>query len=202
MRMYQYAGKRIFDAGVSLVCLIILSPIFFVIAVLIKCDSPGPVFFVQDRIGRGGKIFRVFKFRTMHVDKTEESRLFTPGNTDRVTVIGRFLRNAKLDELPQLINVLQGNMSFVGPRPEVPKYRNAHSGKFKQVLSLKPGITDWASIKYRNEENILSQSANPESVYEKEILPDKLSMALEYMGNVSFINDVKILVMTVVKVFG
>ncbi|MCX5852791.1 MAG: sugar transferase [Deltaproteobacteria bacterium] len=200
MGVYQIVGKRLFDMVVSIFFLVVLFPLLIVVALLIKLDSPGPVFFIQDRMGKGGRNFRLMKFRTMYVDKVEESKFFAPGSTMRITRCGKILRDTKIDELPQLINVLKGEMSFVGPRPEVSKYRHVYRGMFEQVLTLKPGITDWASIKYRNEEELLCKSGNPEVMYEKEVLPDKLKMAVEYKKEIGFMNDMKILITTLLRV--
>ena len=200
MGVYQIVGKRLFDMVVSIFFLVVLFPLLIVVALLIKLDSLGPVFFIQDRMGKGGRNFRLMKFRTMYVDKVEESKFFTPGSRMRITRCGKILRDTKIDELPQLINVLKGEMSFVGPRPEVSKYRHVYRGMFEQVLTLKPGITDRASIKYRNEEELLCKSGKPEVMYEKEVLPDKLKMAVEYKKEIGFMNDMKILITTFLRV--
>jgi lipopolysaccharide/colanic/teichoic acid biosynthesis glycosyltransferase len=198
--IYENYGKRLFDVICSLSGLVILSPLFILISVLMKIGSPGQIFFLQERMGRGGDNFKLIKFRSMHINPAQEKKGFTPGDDTRVTRLGKFIRKTKIDELPELINVFKGEMSLVGPRPEVPEYRRIYVGKFEAVLSLRPGITDPASIKYRNEEELLAKSADPEETYCEVILPDKLGINLKYTGNISFRNDLKILVKTVVKV--
>ncbi len=165
--------KRIFDIIFSSIGLILLSPILFIIAILIVIDSNGPVFFKQSRVGQYNRDFKIFKFRTMHMD-SDKMGLLTVGDKDpRVTKMGYFLRKYKFDELPQLINVLQGTMSFVGPRPEVRKYVDFYSKDDLQILNTKPGITDLASIEYRNEAELIKKASNPEKVYIEEIMPSK-----------------------------
>jgi lipopolysaccharide/colanic/teichoic acid biosynthesis glycosyltransferase len=190
--MYPGFGKRIFDLAVSSLGLLGLLPMMALVAVLVKFSSPGPVFFRQERMGKGGRGFRLFKFRTMSPGNGA-SPGFTPGNASRVTRIGRVLRETKLDEMPQLMNVLAGDLSLVGPRPEVPDYRSVYRGEFGKILEVRPGITDPASVKYRREESILALSEDPERTYMQTILPDKLRMDLEYVGNISFGKDLKIL---------
>ncbi|MBU1863730.1 MAG: sugar transferase [Candidatus Omnitrophica bacterium] len=195
--MYNMFGKRlgdiIFSTIVSLLCL----PLFLLVMVLVKMDSPGPVFFRQKRMGKDGKEFLLYKFRTMYCVRQEAKLTFEPGVRHRVTSIGGLLRKTKIDELPQLINVLKGEMSLVGPRPEVFKYKDFYSGKYEKVLGVSPGITDKASIKYRNEETLLSQDDNPEKLYGEVILPDKLEISLGYIeSGISFIKDVTIIAET------
>ena len=199
--MYRKLGKRIFDVIFALVAFFILLPVLIIISLFIKVDSQGPVFFLQERIGEGGKIFSLIKFRSMYKDDFQENKEFTPGDTSRITRLGKILRKTKIDELPQIINVLMGDMSLVGPRPEVPKYRHVYEGSFETLLNLRPGITGPGSIKYRNEEDILNASLNPTGLYESEILPDKLRLALEYKKKVTFQSDVKILCSTFVRIF-
>jgi lipopolysaccharide/colanic/teichoic acid biosynthesis glycosyltransferase len=200
MMIYENFGKRLFDVICSLSGLVILSPLFILISVLIKIGSLGPIFFLQKRMGKRGDNFKLIKFRSMHINPAQEKKGFTPGDDTRVTRLGKFIRKTKIDELPELINVFKGEMSLVGPRPEVPEYRRIYVGKFEAVLSLRPGITDLASIKYRNEEELLAKSADPEEMYCEVILPDKLGINLKYTGNISFRDDLKIIVKTVVKV--
>lgn len=192
--------KRIFDFTVALIGLILLSPLFIVIGLLIKFDDRGPVFFRQVRVGRGGKVFDLYKFRSMRMSKEAENGIFEPGNSSRVTATGKFLRKTKLDELPQLINVLRGDMSIVGPRPEVPKWVETYPDKWERVLTLRPGITDNASIIYRNEERILAESSDPETTYMKDILPKKLMLYEEYVLNHSFIRDLNLIFKTLFSI--
>ncbi|MCE3232758.1 MAG: hypothetical protein K0R98_1015 [Rickettsiaceae bacterium] len=186
--------KRLFDLLLSIFGIITLAPLFIAIAILIKLDSPGKVFFRQTRIGKNGKPFRIFKFRTMHENNGLK---ITTGNDSRITKIGRFLRQYKLDELPQLINIIAGDMSFVGPRPEVPEYV-AHYSEYNRniVLSVRPGITDIASIKFRNENDILTNEPNPESAYINIILPKKLRYCRFYVANQSLCGDIGIILKT------
>lgn len=192
---------RLFDLLFSLVGLLISLPLFIFVALWIKLDSQGPVFFTQKRIGKMGKPFFIYKFRSM-TQKAEAKGQLTVGNRDvRITKSGRFLREFKIDELPQLINVLKGEMSLVGPRPEVEKYVSLYTEEQKKVLQVRPGITDLASIEYRNENEILAQSANPEKTYIEEIMPHKLALNQEFIQNPSLGNYFKILGKTVVKIF-
>jgi lipopolysaccharide/colanic/teichoic acid biosynthesis glycosyltransferase len=156
---------------------------------------------MQERIGRDGRIFRLIKLRSMYCDASVENRGFNPGERSRITSLGKILRKTKLDELPQLINVLKGDMSFVGPRPEVARYRAMFRGKYEEVLSIRPGITDWASIAYCNEEDLLAQSTDPEKLYREDILPNKLMMALEYKENISFKTDIGIIFTTLARIY-
>ena len=180
--------------------LVILFPILLLIALCVVIDSGFPVFFVQKRVGKGGKLFSMFKFRTMSVLKEAKQGSFDAGKSNRVTRIGKILRKTKLDELPQLLNVFIGNMSFVGPRPEVKKWVDAYPERWAVVLSVNPGITDNASIEFRNEEEILAAAENPEIAYRDEILPRKLSLYEEYVHNNSFFGDIGILFKTVLSV--
>lgn len=189
--------KRTFDFVLALVGLLLLSPLLLLVAVLIKRDSPGPVFFRQERIGQHGKPFRIHKFRTMTVAKAGTAMQITVGNDARITKIGAFLRHYKIDELPQLIDVLQGTMSLVGPRPEVPKYAALYPEPTRSiVLSVRPGITDLASIEYRSESELLGKSSNPEQTYIEEIMPAKLAYCLQYVEQQSLWLDIKIIART------
>lgn len=189
--------KRLFDIAVSAAGLVCLSPVFIVIAVLIKRDSPGPVFFRQERIGLHGKPFRIHKFRTMTVAQPGSAMQITVGHDVRITRIGGVLRHYKLDELPQLIDVLLGTMSLVGPRPEVPKYVALYSEPTKSiVLSVRPGITDLASIEYRSESDLLGQSSNPEQTYIDEVMPAKLRYCVQYVQQQSLWLDIQIIART------
>ena len=200
--IYANFGKRLFDIVCSFSGLVILSPLFILISVLIKIDSPGPVFFFQKRMGGNGRLFNLIKFRSMTVVHDPQQCQFNPGDESRVTRIGRFIRKTKIDELPELLNVLKGDMSFVGPRPEVVKYLHVYAGEFKPVLLLRPGITDFASIKYCNEEELLNQSPDAEKMYGELILPDKLRLCLKYKEMISFKTDMKIIFATLGKVLG
>lgn len=189
--------KRLFDFVVSLLGLIVLSPLFLVIAVAIKRDSPGPVFFRQVRVGKDGRTFRIHKFRSMTVSTAGNSKEITVGGDARITRTGAWIRHWKLDELPQLIDVLAGSMSVVGPRPEVPRYVALYPDEQRRiVLSVKPGITDLASIQFRHENELLARASDPEQAYREQILPEKLRLQSEYVRTRSFIGDMKILVAT------
>lgn len=188
--------KRIFDIFFSILGLMIAFPILLTLAIIIKIDSKGPVFYKQTRVGLNNTDFKIYKFRTMYVN-SDRHGLLTIGDRDpRVTNIGYVLRKFKLDELPQLINVLIGNMSFVGPRPEVRKYVNLYSKSDLEILSVKPGITDYASIKFRDEAEIMSKSESPEDVYINEIMPEKIRLNKIYVKEQSLLTDVKIIFLT------
>jgi lipopolysaccharide/colanic/teichoic acid biosynthesis glycosyltransferase len=189
--------KRLFDILISLTGLITLSPFFILTGCLIKLGDNGSVFFIQMRVGQGGRLFGLYKFRTMRPAAGYENGIFEPGNSQRITPFGKFLRKGKLDELPQLINVLKGEMSIVGPRPEVEKWVAVYPEIWERILTVKPGITDRASIEFRNEEELLSQSADPENTYMNIILPRKLDLCLGYVDNHRFTDDIRILFLTV-----
>lgn len=194
-------GKRLFDLAASIAGLVTLLPLLVLIALWIKCDSAGPVLFRQVRVGRGGVPFRIFKFRTMTVN-TESSSQITVGEDARITRCGSTLRRCKLDELPQLLNVVFGHMSLVGPRPEVPRYVELYPGKLREiVLSVPPGITDWASIHYREENALLGVADDPERVYVEEIMPTKLGLNVRYVQERSFLVDLQIILTTLRAVF-
>ncbi|MFN3480145.1 MAG: sugar transferase [Thermodesulfovibrionales bacterium] len=188
--------KRAFDILSSFVGLVILFPVFIIIGILIKIDSKGPVFFLQERMGKDFRSFRILKFRTM-VHEDNSGPLVTTRGDKRITRIGRYLRRYKLDELPQLLNVLKGDMSLVGPRPEVKKYVDLFESDYRKILTIRPGITDPASIRYSNEEAILSQSPNLEEIYIKKILPDKIKLSIEYVKNHNIIMDIMIILKTI-----
>ncbi len=193
--------KRIFDLFGAICGLILLAPLFIVIAFLIKLTSPGPVFFQQTRVGKYGKTFTILKFRTMVVDISNIGPKITVGNDNRITKIGYFLRKSKLDELPQLINVFCGHMSIVGPRPEVPEYVALYPEQIKQiVLSVRPGITDWASIKMIDESIILATYPDPKEAYIKKVMPEKLAYAVKYVKTMNFIQDLIIILVTFMKI--
>ena len=189
--------KRLFDISVSFLGLIILSPLFLIIAILIKVFMPGSILFRQKRIGRGGKPFSICKFRTMILRPVTFAGTFDVGDNSRVTILGKVLRQTKIDELPQLLNVLKGDMSIVGPRPEIKKWTEVYRDKWETVLSVKPGITDNASIEFRNEEELLSQSTDPEVTYRNVILPRKLDLYVDYVNNHTFREDIRIILSTI-----
>lgn len=191
--------KRAFDFIFSFIGLILLSPIFLIISLLIALSSKGGVFYKQTRVGKDNIDFKVYKFRSMIVDADKKGLLSIgkDGRDPRVTKIGYILRKYKLDELPQLINVLKGDMSLVGPRPEVRKYVDLYDDKQKEILKVRPGITDIASITFRNENDLLSQSLNPEDYYIQEIMPKKISLSLEYVKTRTLIKDIKLIFKTI-----
>lgn len=193
--------KRLFDIIASGLGLICLSLLFAVLAIWIKADSIGPVFYRQVRVGRGNKDFRIFKFRSMSLD-SDKGRLITVGGHDpRVTRSGYYIRKYKFDELPQLINVFKGDMSLVGPRPEVRKYVDLYSPEQMHVLDVRPGITSLASIRYRNENEILAASNNPDRTYIEKVMPDKLAIDLEYVSKATLWTDIKLIFYTIREIF-
>jgi len=193
--------KRWFDLLASGLGLIALSPLLMLIALLIKLDSKGPVFFRQERVGRFGKVFRIHKFRTMVTDAERKGLQITVGADARVTRVGGALRKYKLDELPQLIDVLLGAMSLVGPRPEVPRYVAFYPEETKDmVLSVRPGITDWASIEYKDENRILGLAEDPHRAYVEQVLPVKLGYYVDYVRRRTFLGDLKIIFATLVAI--
>lgn len=195
-------SKRFFDLICSFCGLVLLSPIFLVVIVLIKLTSKGPIFFRQIRVGQYEVPFRIHKFRTMVVDAESKGLKITVGKDSRITAVGHFLRKTKLDELPQLIDVLIGNMSLVGPRPEVPEYVLYYTPEVKaKIFKLKPGITDEASILMIDENEILQKSHNPQQTYISEILPQKLAYAANYADNRSFVGDIGLIFKTIHKIF-
>ena len=198
---YRNCLKRTFDILFSSIGLLMLLPVFLVMAVWIKADSEGPVFYRQVPVGMHGKLFRIFKFRSMRLGSDKASQITIGERDSRITRSGIIIRKYKLDELPQLINVFTGDMSFVGPRPEVPKYVDLYTEAQRHVLDVRPGITDMASIKYINENELLGKANNPEDYYIHTIMPDKLSINLEYVKNNSFMDDVTIIFKTLSKIF-
>lgn len=193
--------KRLFDTLFSLFILIVLLPLFILIALWILIEDGWPVFYLQERVGKNGSSFYLIKFRTMYKNADKKGLLTISSKDPRITSSGYYLRKYKLDELPQFINVLTGDMSIVGPRPEVWKYVRLYSEEQKKVLSVKPGITDEASLRYINENDILAQSADPERTYVEQIMPEKLSINLEYLKKQSFLYDLKIIFQTFLKIF-
>jgi lipopolysaccharide/colanic/teichoic acid biosynthesis glycosyltransferase len=194
--------KRTFDIIASFLGLVVVTPLLLLLAVVIKLDSPGPIFFRQERIGRGFRPFFIFKFRTMVQNLSDQGRLITVGDDPRITRVGRLLRKSKFDELPQLINVLKGDMSLVGPRPEVRRYVELFRKDYEQILKVRPGITDLASLKYHDEASVLERFENPEAEYCNRILPDKISLSKEYVNKSSFLYDLALIVKTFPKIFG
>jgi lipopolysaccharide/colanic/teichoic acid biosynthesis glycosyltransferase len=194
--------KRLFDIISSLAGLIILSPFLFIISLCVLFSSPGGIFYRQTRVGKNGKDFRLWKFRTMKPDSDKKGLLTVGGRDPRVTGIGYFLRKYKFDELPQLLNVLLGDMSLVGPRPEVRKYVEMYSPEQLKVLEVKPGITDYASIEYSKENELLAKSSDPEKTYIEEIMPAKLKLNMKYIEEKSLGTDLKIIFRTVGKILG
>jgi lipopolysaccharide/colanic/teichoic acid biosynthesis glycosyltransferase len=192
--------KRIFDFVISLLALIILFPIFIIISLIIIVSSKGGVFFRGERVGKNGKIFKIFKFRSMLKDSEGNGKWNVGNNDPRVTKIGIFLRKSKLDELPQLINVLKGEMSLVGPRPELKYYIDKYTDEEMPILDLKPGITDWASMVNISQFEVFTKADDPDLAYEKYIRPVKLKLQLFYRYNNSFVGDLQILIWTVIKV--
>jgi lipopolysaccharide/colanic/teichoic acid biosynthesis glycosyltransferase len=189
--------KRLFDWFVSGVGLLILAPLLLILAAWIKLDSPGPVFFRQERVGLRGRLFRIHKFRTMVTDAERRGLQITVGADARVTRVGQWLRKYKLDELPQLFDVWLGYMSLVGPRPEVPRYVACYPAKVRDVvLSVRPGITDRASIEFKDENLILGRATDPDKAYVEEVLPIKLKYYVEYVENNSVLGDVKLIIST------
>lgn len=193
--------KRLFDIIVSSVGLLLLSPLFLFIAVWIKCDSEGNVFFRQVRVGRYNKDFKIIKFRSMRIGSDRGSQVTIGDRDSRITKSGYFIRKFKIDELPQLINVFMGDMSLVGPRPEVRHYVKYWTEEQLNVLNVRPGITDPASVKFRNESELLAAVDNPEKYYIEVIMQEKLKLYLDYVKNISLWNDIKIIFKTIKVIF-
>ena len=191
-------AKRLFDLLLSSIGLLLLAPLLLLIALLIKLDSPGPVMFRQERVGRFGQPFRIHKFRTMRHEPAGQGLQITVGADRRITRVGGFLRASKLDELPQLLDVWLGDMSLVGPRPEVPRYVAHYPAELREkVLSVRPGITDIASIEYRDESAVLARAADPERAYIDEVLPHKLALAASYVDQASVWLDIRLILRTI-----
>ena len=194
--------RRAFDTTAAAAGLVVLSPLFLAIAVVIRRDSPGPVFFRQERVGRNGVPFRILKFRTMSDGAEAAGRQITVGADPRITRVGAWLRRSKLDELPQLINVVRGEMALVGPRPEVPRYVAHYDERQREVLTVRPGITDPASVEYRDENARLGEADDPEAVYLHEVMPTKLAMNLAYLRERTLLSDVGVILGTVARLAG
>ena len=199
---YFYArfGKRAFDVCAVLASTFIIIPLICIVSICIALTSRGPIFFAQERMGRNFSRFKLLKFRTMVVAAATMGPLVTKGNDPRITKIGHFLRKSKLDEIPQLLNVLKGDMSIVGPRPEVEKYAVLFREKYESVLSIRPGITDYATMKYRDEQEVLNQFADTEDGYTKEVLPAKIALYEKYLLEMSFATDLKIIFKTILRI--
>jgi lipopolysaccharide/colanic/teichoic acid biosynthesis glycosyltransferase len=193
--------KRAFDIVVSAVALLVLSPVLLILGLTVALSSPGGAFFRQVRVGRAGKEFRLFKFRTMRPGSEALGQITVGGRDPRITGIGYFLRKSKMDELPQLINVLLGDMSIVGPRPEVSRYVALYSPEQRNVLNVRPGITSAASIAYIDENEILGRSTDPHRAYIEEVMPAKLALDLDYVKHRSFLLDVSIILRTFTGLF-
>ena len=189
--------KRLFDITASFFGIIILSPLLIFIGLWVELSSKGGVFYKQIRVGKNNKDFKLYKFRSMRVNSDKQGLLTVGSKDSRITKAGYFIRKYKIDELPQLFNVLKGDMSFVGPRPEVRRYVDLYSKEQMQVLKVAPGITDPASIKYRNENDLLSSANNPEEYYIQYIMPDKLKINIDYINTQTFIKDIKIIFQTI-----
>lgn len=192
--------KRLFDIISSFTGLLFLFPLFIAISIFIKLDSAGPVFFKQKRIGRNFKPFLLYKFRSMVADAPQKGLAITCGGDPRITKVGRFLRKTKIDELPQLINVLKGDMSIVGPRPEVEKYVEMFKDDYQSVLQVRPGITDYATIEFRSEEGLLKKYRDPEAGYIRELLPLKIELSKNYLRDKGFFTDLKLIFFTFWKI--
>ena len=196
-------AKRLFDALAAAIGLLLLAPVLLAVAIAVRLDSPGPVFFRQERVGRGGRTFRIHKFRTMHVDAPSRGPAITVGVDPRITRVGHFLRGHRLDELPQLIDVLWGDMSLVGPRPEVPRYVEHYPAEMRaKVLSVRPGITDPASLEHLDEATLLASASDPEREYVQVILPRKLALQADYAARATLASDLKVIARTLRAVWG
>lgn len=191
--------KRLFDIIVSVLGLLILSPFLLLLAIAIIIESKGGLFYMQTRVGKNNKDFKLFKFRSMVVG-SDKHGLLTVGNDSRITKVGYYIRKYKLDEFAQLLNVIKGDMSLVGPRPEVRKYVDLYTDKQLQVLDVKPGITDIASLEYFEENELLGKSNEPEKIYIEEIMPHKLSLNLHYIDNHNLMIDIKLILKTIIRV--
>ena len=192
--------KRVFDIVACVTAGLVLCPLWLCIGLLVACGSKGGAFYRQTRVGRNGKEFKLLKFRTMCQDADKIGGLITVGEDSRVTRIGKFLRKYKLDELPQFLNIIKGDMSIVGPRPEVPKYVALYDERQRQVLSVRPGLTDYASIEYISENELLAQSSDPDKTYIEEIMPAKLELNLKYIENQSVMEDLQLIFKTLFSI--
>ena len=191
---------RLFDILFSLIGLVILSPVFLIIYILIIIESPGGGFYSQERVGKNGTTFKLLKFRSMRTGADKQGLITVGGHDSRITRMGYFIRKYKIDELPQLLNVLKGDMSLVGPRPEVRKYVDMYTDEQRRVLEIKPGITDYASIEYSDENVILGQADDPDKVYVEQIMPDKIRLNMRYIENHNLMEYFKIIFLTIKKI--
>lgn len=194
--------KRAFDLTVALMAVLVLLPLLVILALAVALTSPGGAFFAQTRVGRGGQEFRLLKFRSMRPGSEAKGQLTVGGRDPRITAVGHFLRKTKLDELPQLINVLKGEMSLVGPRPEVPKYVALYTPEQRKVLDVRPGLTDYASLEYFEENALLGASENPEETYIQEVMPAKLALNAKYIRDMGLGTDLQILLRTAGRIVG
>lgn len=192
--------KRIFDLTSSVIVIVLLSWLFIIVSIWILIDSKGGIFYKQIRVGKNGKEFKLLKFRSMKTGADKSGQL-TVGNDARVTRVGHFIRKTKIDEFPQLLNIIKGDMSVVGPRPEVPKYVALYNEEQMRVLSVRPGLTDLASLKYFNEQEVLGKSLDPEKTYIEEVMPEKLRLNLQYVSQRSFYLDMSLIFRTIAKIF-
>lgn len=193
--------KRLFDIVCSFIGLLFLSPFLILTAILVGITSPGGVFYIQERVGKDEKKFGLLKFRSMRTDADKSGKLTVGARDSRITKVGYYLRKYKLDELPQLVNVLKGDMSLVGPRPEVEQYTKLYNENQRKVLQVKPGITDYASLDYFEENELLGKSQNPEQTYIQEVMPAKLELNKKYIDEVSLATDIKIIFRTILRIF-
>jgi lipopolysaccharide/colanic/teichoic acid biosynthesis glycosyltransferase len=193
--------KRLFDIGAAFVGLLILSPLILAAAIAVKLSSPGPICFKQKRMGKAFQPFWIIKFRTMIEGAAQKGNAITVGEDPRITRVGRVLRKSKIDELPQLFNILKGEMTFVGPRPELPHFVALYRDEYEDILKVKPGLTDLASLKYRDEAALLGKAGNPDEEYVKRVLPDKICLAKDYIRHSSFFFDLRLIFKTIFKLF-
>lgn len=193
--------KKLFDIVASFGGIVILFPLIVIVSILIKLTSKGPVLFKQVRVTKNGRLFKIYKFRTMR-ENSEGNKQITVGNDSRITGIGHILRKTKLDELPQLFNVLKGEMSLVGPRPEVPKYVELYTEEQREILKVSAGITDYASIYFSNESELLGEAENPEEFYIKKIMPYKIELNKKYIKEIGIVTDIKLIILTILKILG
>ncbi|OGI08047.1 MAG: sugar transferase [Candidatus Margulisbacteria bacterium GWE2_39_32] len=201
-KLYLSIGKIIIDFFFAFIGVLLLVPVFMFLALLIKLTSKGPALFKQTRLGKNFKPFTLYKFRSMIIDAPKLGPGVTSADDPRITRVGKFLRKTKLDELPQLINVIKGDMSLVGPRPELTAYINEYKEEYRTVLSIRPGITDYAAIEFRDEENILNNYSDKEKAYLEIVLPKKITLYKKYINKISMVTDLKIILLTLKKIIG
>jgi lipopolysaccharide/colanic/teichoic acid biosynthesis glycosyltransferase len=194
--MYRFYFKRAFDIITAIIGVVILFPLLLIISLWIKLSSKGPLFYTQKRVGKDFKLFDIYKFRSMVVDADKIGPSVTSGDDPRITEVGRFIRTTKIDELPQLLNVLKGDMSLVGPRPEVMKFVEKNTEAYQKILNVRPGITDNAAIQFRDEETIMDRYEDKEKAYLEIILPQKITLYYHYIDNISFLKDMKLILKT------